>query len=247
MPSARLRRPHRRGRLLRRVRAFACGADGDAHAGAGTGDPGLGRSDPRPAPPASPPRPRGRPVPAARLRGPHRRGRLLRRVRAFALGADGDARPRAQPVRHPLRCRRHPPLRPPLPPPPLLHLHFVLGLRSARPPPRHPAAPPPRRPTPSAPDRRTGPASGRTSGSAFAVGSRGELGAGLVEVPSIPRRDPLSVVMTDPEVPERKRHCARCGEPVGRSRGSRPGRTEGLCPWCGARLLLHPQAPAGRL
>ncbi len=77
---------------------------------------------------------------------------------------------------------------------------------------------------------------GRASGSAFVRGSRGELGAGLVEVPSIPRRDPFSVVMTDPEVPERRRTCARCGEPVGRARGIRPSRTKGFCPWCGARF-----------
>jgi serine/threonine-protein kinase PknG len=93
----------------------------------------------------------------------------------------------------------------------------------------------------------SGPATGRTSGSALVMGSRGELGAGLVEVPSIPRRDPLSVVMTDPEVPERKRTCARCGEPVGRKRGSRPPRTEGFCPSCGARFSFSPKLGPGDL
>ena len=93
----------------------------------------------------------------------------------------------------------------------------------------------------------SGAATGRSSGSALFIGSRGELGAGLVEVPSIPRRDPLSVVMTDPEVPERKRTCARCGEPVGRSRGTRAGRTEGFCPWCGARFSFTTKLRPGDL
>ena len=53
---------------------------------------------------------------------------------------------------------------------------------------------------------------GRTGGSGgFGGGTRGTLGAGLVEMPSVPRRDPRSVLLENPEVPERKRFCARCG------------------------------------
>ena len=36
------------------------------------------------------------------------------------------------------------------------------------------------------------------------------LGAGLVEIPSVPARDPADAVMTDPMVPENRRFCATC-------------------------------------
>ena len=50
------------------------------------------------------------------------------------------------------------------------------------------------------------------------------LGAGITTVPSAPVPDPQSVVIANPEVPEEKRYCSKCGEKVGRSRGSRAGR-----------------------
>jgi serine/threonine-protein kinase PknG len=53
--------------------------------------------------------------------------------------------------------------------------------------------------------------------------------------------------LTDPEVPERRRTCARCGKPVGRSRGSRQGGTEGFCPFCGARFSFTPKLRPGDL
>ncbi|WP_316043566.1 serine/threonine protein kinase [Actinomadura sp. CNU-125] len=74
----------------------------------------------------------------------------------------------------------------------------------------------------------------RPSGSGSGSGRRGMLGAGLVEVPPVPARDPASAIMRAPVVPENRRFCSRCGERVGRSRGDdRPGRTEGYCPNCG--------------
>ncbi len=87
----------------------------------------------------------------------------------------------------------------------------------------------------------------RSSGSGTASGSRGRLGAGLVQVPPIPRPDPRSMVLADPEVPERKRFCSRsdCGAPVGRSRGDRPGRTEGFCTKCGNPYSFVPKLAAG--
>jgi len=78
-------------------------------------------------------------------------------------------------------------------------------------------------------------------------GDRGSLGAGLVEMPVVPYRDPLSVVLTEPEVPERKRTCGRCGGPVGRSHEGRPGRTEGFCPQCGASYSFTPKLWPGNL
>ena len=64
--------------------------------------------------------------------------------------------------------------------------------------------------------------------------SRGRLGAGMVDIPPIPARDPQTAVMPDPTVAEHRRFCSRCDEPVGRTRNGRPGRTEGFCRSCGA-------------
>ena len=44
-----------------------------------------------------------------------------------------------------------------------------------------------------------------------------QLGGGLVEIPRVPDTDPLEALMTNPVVPESKRFCWNCGQPVGRS------------------------------
>ncbi len=75
--------------------------------------------------------------------------------------------------------------------------------------------------------------------------SRPHLGAGLVEVPPVPSRDPSDAVMDDPKVAEARRFCARCGSGVGRGREGRPGRTEGFCGHCGARYSFTPKLRAG--
>ncbi|MFI9624771.1 tetratricopeptide repeat protein [Streptomyces sp. NPDC052042] len=87
----------------------------------------------------------------------------------------------------------------------------------------------------------------RSSGSSSGVSGRDRLGAGLVEVPDVPRPDPRTAVMARPEVPERKRFCSRsdCGAPVGRSRGGRPGRTEGFCTTCGHPYSFVPKLDTG--
>ncbi|MGW8066707.1 tetratricopeptide repeat protein [Streptomyces ziwulingensis] len=87
----------------------------------------------------------------------------------------------------------------------------------------------------------------RSSGSGAGASSRGRLGAGLVEVPPIPRPDPRAMVLDGPEVPERKRFCSRsdCGAPVGRARGDRPGRTEGFCTKCGHPYSFVPKLRGG--
>ena len=41
--------------------------------------------------------------------------------------------------------------------------------------------------------------------------SRGALGAGLVEVPPVPARDPATAILADPRVPENRRFCGNCG------------------------------------
>ncbi|MEL5959414.1 tetratricopeptide repeat protein [Streptomyces sp. CLV115] len=87
----------------------------------------------------------------------------------------------------------------------------------------------------------------RSSGSSSGASTRGRLGVGLVEVPDVPRPDPRSAVMENPEVPERKRFCSRsdCGAPVGRSRGDRTGRTEGFCTKCGHPYSFVPKLHEG--
>ncbi|MBN0046367.1 protein kinase [Streptomyces actuosus] len=87
----------------------------------------------------------------------------------------------------------------------------------------------------------------RSSGSSTASSGRSRLGAGLVEVPQVPRPDPRSMVLERPEVPERKRFCSRsdCGAPVGRARGGRPGRTEGFCTKCGHPYSFVPKLTGG--
>jgi serine/threonine-protein kinase PknG len=102
-----------------------------------------------------------------------------------------------------------------------------------------------------------GPASSRsvgTKGSARSTGSRatrassrGHLGAGLVEIPPVEYRDPASVVVADPEVPESRRFCGHCERPVGRGRDGQAGRTEGFCPHCGGRYSFSPKLSAGEL
>ncbi|CAM5409629.1 tetratricopeptide repeat protein [Streptomyces xanthochromogenes] len=87
----------------------------------------------------------------------------------------------------------------------------------------------------------------RSSGTSTGSSARSRLGAGLVSVPQVPRPDPRSAVMEHPEVPERKRFCSRsdCGAQVGRSRGDRPGRTEGFCTKCGHPYSFVPKLRAG--
>ncbi|WP_063631603.1 serine/threonine-protein kinase, partial [Streptomyces himastatinicus] len=87
----------------------------------------------------------------------------------------------------------------------------------------------------------------RGSGSSSTASGRNALGAGLVSVPEVPRPDPRTAVLADPEVPERKRFCSRgdCGAPVGRARGDRPGRTEGFCTKCGHPYSFVPKLGPG--
>ncbi|MBT2466744.1 protein kinase [Streptomyces sp. ISL-66] len=89
----------------------------------------------------------------------------------------------------------------------------------------------------------------RSSGSAASSSGRSRLGAGLVNMPEVPRPDPSAAVLENPEVPERKRFCSRsdCGAPVGRARGERPGRTEGFCTKCGHPYSFVPKLRAGDL
>jgi serine/threonine-protein kinase PknG len=83
------------------------------------------------------------------------------------------------------------------------------------------------------------------SGSARLRSAR--LGAGLTRVPPAPVVDASQAVMKNPQIPEDKRNCPVCGNPVGRSRDGQPGRTEGFCPKCRNPFSFTPKLKAGDL
>jgi serine/threonine-protein kinase PknG len=97
----------------------------------------------------------------------------------------------------------------------------------------------------SALSTRTG-GSGRT-GSSRTGSRRRRFGGGLVEVAPIVQADPATAIMAKAEVPEEKRYCAKCGNPVGRARGDREGRTSGFCPSCGEQFNFTPKLLKGEL
>jgi serine/threonine-protein kinase PknG len=70
------------------------------------------------------------------------------------------------------------------------------------------------------------------------------IGAGLTSVPPAPVVDPATAILTDPQVPESKRTCSKCGNAIGRSRDGVPGRTEGFCPQCGQEYSFTPKLQA---
>ena len=94
-------------------------------------------------------------------------------------------------------------------------------------------------------------ASGSTRSRARGRGSsrsaRGRLGAGLVDIPPVPYRDPASAVLADPQVPEAKRYCSSCDQPVGRGRDGHPGLAEGFCRNCGTQFSFSPKLDPGEL
>jgi serine/threonine-protein kinase PknG len=87
----------------------------------------------------------------------------------------------------------------------------------------------------------------RSTGTRGRPSTRSRLGAGLVEIPPVPSRDPADAVMADPTVPESRRFCARCDEPVGRGRDGAPGRTVGFCRKCGTPFSFEPKLRPGDL
>jgi serine/threonine-protein kinase PknG len=70
---------------------------------------------------------------------------------------------------------------------------------------------------------------------------------GLVEVPPIPARDPGDALMVEPTVPETRRFCTTCTEPVGRAREDTPGRATGFCRNCGTGFSFTPKLAPGQL
>ncbi|MES2039880.1 MAG: tetratricopeptide repeat protein [Pseudomonadota bacterium] len=66
---------------------------------------------------------------------------------------------------------------------------------------------------------------------------RQALGGGLVSLPPMPSQDPLSLIMTNPEVPERRRRCPKCDVKV--------ARTKGFCGECGTEYNFIPALKTG--
>jgi serine/threonine-protein kinase PknG len=87
----------------------------------------------------------------------------------------------------------------------------------------------------------------RARGRGTSRSARGRLGAGLVDIPPVPYRDPASAVLADPQVPEAKRYCSSCDQPVGRGRDGHPGLAEGFCRNCGTRFSFSPKLAPGEL
>ena len=87
------------------------------------------------------------------------------------------------------------------------------------------------------------------TGSSKSTSARGRLGAGIVEMPRIPKGDPAAAILTDPQVPEGSRFCGNpeCNKPVGRGRDGQPGRPEGFCTQCGTRYSFVPKLSRGDL
>jgi serine/threonine-protein kinase PknG len=86
---------------------------------------------------------------------------------------------------------------------------------------------------------------GRRTGSRGS--GRGRLGAGLVEVPVVPVKDPASAILKDPAVGENKRFCSNCGAAVGRSANGLPGNSVGECGTCGTPFNFRPRLTRGDL
>ncbi|MEP6649813.1 MAG: serine/threonine protein kinase, partial [Lapillicoccus sp.] len=71
------------------------------------------------------------------------------------------------------------------------------------------------------------------------------LGAGLTTIPPIPAIDAGKAIMKDPVVPEDKRFCSNCGNPVGRGKDGHPGRTTGFCAKCRQAFSFDPKLKPG--
>ncbi|MGH3388880.1 MAG: protein kinase domain-containing protein, partial [Actinomadura sp.] len=74
-----------------------------------------------------------------------------------------------------------------------------------------------------------------------------------IRIPSVSRLttgspgDPAAALLQNPEVPEESRFCRRCGVPVGRGHGGRPGLLEGFCSQCGSPYSFIPELRPGDL
>ncbi|WP_435825136.1 tetratricopeptide repeat protein [Nocardia niwae] len=73
------------------------------------------------------------------------------------------------------------------------------------------------------------------------------LGGGLVSMPKVSPLDPRTAVMQNPEVPEHKRFCWKCQQPVGRTGPAGPGAVEGECGRCASPFNFRPLLQPGEM
>jgi serine/threonine-protein kinase PknG len=79
-------------------------------------------------------------------------------------------------------------------------------------------------------------AGGIASGVSGPSSRRSRVGGGVVDITPVPAADPDTLVMADPTVPESRRYCSGCEEPVGRAHDGQPGRVSGFCSNCRKRF-----------
>jgi serine/threonine-protein kinase PknG len=103
-----------------------------------------------------------------------------------------------------------------------------------------------RRKRPLQPDSKPPKPDSKESSSTRHQRERPHLGMGLVTVPKMPVPDADGQVLSNPEIAEDHRFC-RCGAPVGRSKGQRPGPAEGFCPRCRYPYSFVPKLKRGDL
>lgn len=75
--------------------------------------------------------------------------------------------------------------------------------------------------------------------STTARSSRKHLGAGLISVPELPSTEPEKAIIPNPIVPENKRFCANCNNPLRREKG--------FCSKCGQKYSFIPSLQPGDL
>ena len=71
------------------------------------------------------------------------------------------------------------------------------------------------------------------------------LGGGVVSVPPVAYRDPLSALLDSPSVAEEVRFCATCQAPIGRGSAKSKGPDEGRCYACGTAFSFTPPLNPG--
>ncbi|GJD23585.1 putative serine/threonine-protein kinase [Rivularia sp. IAM M-261] len=77
----------------------------------------------------------------------------------------------------------------------------------------------------------------RRTGGTSRGSSRKQLGAGLISIPELPSTDPEKLIMAEAKVPENKRFCSNCNNPLKREKG--------FCPQCGQKYSFVPSLTRG--
>jgi serine/threonine-protein kinase PknG len=79
----------------------------------------------------------------------------------------------------------------------------------------------------------------RRTNSTSKTSSRRQLGAGLISIPDLPSTEPEKAIIPDPKVPENKRFCSNCNNPLKREKG--------FCSECGQKYSFIPSLNPGDL